>query len=173
MKGSVALLAVFSIASCTASPSHPLSSNPRVFRCSPGTVAHGDTLVLEKDLPGSQELAVRRPGSITPHFLVVGSPPPQMQPLMSPEELGARREVRVPVSQLAGLEWRVGAAQERIFTLPGTYRFILGPNLESEEPGYTCDVEFQPGTKRDNSSSGPEPIRGAGARPHRQEQGHS
>jgi hypothetical protein len=79
---------------------------------------------------------------------------------MSPEQLGASTEVRMPVRELTGLEWRVGAAQEPVFTVPGIYRFILSPNLESEEIAYTCEVEFQPHRKRANNSSKPTPLRG-------------
>ena len=142
-------------------PADPLLSDADVFRCSPSAVSHGDFLVLQKHSSAPQELTVQRPGATAPHFLVVGLPPAEMQPLMSPEELGARNEIRISVSELTGLEWRVGATQESVFTLAGTYRFILGPNLESEEIAYTCEVEFQPHGKRANNSFKPTPLRGA------------
>jgi hypothetical protein len=80
---------------------------------------------------------------------------------MSPEQLGASREVRIAISELTGLEWRFGAEQEPIFTVPGTYQFVLGTVLESEEGAYMCEVEYQPLGKRASNSFKPKPLRGS------------
>lgn len=152
MKKIVALLVALSLPGYASTLADTLSLNPRVFRCEPSVVSPSDTLVLRKSSPELTELAVLRPGSHTPHFLVVGLPPDEMKPLMSPEQLGASTEVRMPVRQLTGLEWRIGAAQEPVFTVPGIYRFILSRNLESEEIAYTCEVEFQLHRKPANNS---------------------
>ncbi|MCD9027185.1 hypothetical protein LDO26_03010 [Luteimonas sp. BDR2-5] len=121
-----------------------LVDNPEIFTCSPGTVSSGDTVLLSKNGSRLRELAVVRPGGQTGHFLVVDLPPREMQPFMTPDELDAVRQVAIAVDSLTGLEWRTGAAQERVFTVPGIYEFIIGPNLESEDYAYVCRIRYQP-----------------------------
>lgn len=158
MTGLLALLAAFYLAGNADSAAQPLSRDARIFTCSPRTVWPDDVIVLTKHSPDLQELAVQRPGALAPHFLVVALPPVHMRLLMSAEELAARSELHIPVSELTGLEWRVGAQQELIFTVAGTYRFILGVNLESEENAYLCEVEFKPRRDGTEGTSGPKPL---------------
>ena len=158
----IATLVTVSLVGCVAVPDQAFLSNPRVFSCSPEAVLSGDTLLLFKNSHELRELAVQRPRSGTSHFLVVDMPPPEMRPLMSPEQLADSTNIRIVVGKLTGLEWREGAVQEPIFTVSGTYVFILSSVLESEEYAYMCRVQFQPVGKRANNSFNPMPLRGTG-----------
>lgn len=115
---------------------------PGVFKCSPEIVGSADYIMLIKTSAKLKELAVRRPGNETSHFLVVGSPPEEMLPLMTPMELSSLGEVRISVSGVVGLEWRNGAKSEKVFTVPGVYEFSISSNFESEEDVYICRVTF-------------------------------
>jgi hypothetical protein len=121
----------------------PQHENPRIFDCNPKILAPGDIVVLTKALPELKELAIHRPGTETSHFLVVESPPPEMQPLLSTRDLEYLERVEINVSDLVGLEWRVDASSEPVFTVPGVYTFILSTVLESEEPAYACKVQYR------------------------------
>jgi hypothetical protein len=157
----LAIVTMFASALQGEVPTTPFLTDPSIFRCSPAVVGPNDTVVLSKHSRALRELAVLRPGATTPHFVVVDLPPQEMTPLMSPDELGVSKEIRIPVAELTGLEWSVNAAPEPIFTVPGTYQFWLSPNLESEDGAYVCRVEYQPLSKRANNSSKPTPLRGA------------
>jgi len=161
MEKFITVLTLAALAAQGETPPTTFWGNPKVFRCSPTVVGPDDTLVLSKRSAALRELAVRRPGNKVPHFLVVGLPPEEMKPLMSPDQLSATSEVRIRVAALNGLEWSSNASSEPIFTVPGTYEFWLSTNLESEEGAYVCRVRYQPRGKHANNSFKPKPLRGS------------
>ena len=142
-------------------PATVFRENSKIFSCSPAVVGPGDVLVLRKRGSSLRELSVVLPSGSAAHFLVVSDPPPEMRPLMSPDELGKAKVVRIPVSALTGLEWRAGAHQESIFTSPGMYEFFLSTALESEDGGYSCKVQFRGPSEGANNSFKPKPLRGS------------
>jgi len=155
------VLAMAALGAQSDAPPTPFLTRADVFRCNPTVVGPGDTLVLSKHSSALRELAVLRPGSKVPYFLVVGLPPEHMKPFMSSDQLGATTEVRVRVAELTGLEWSAKASPEPVFTVPGQYEFWLSTNLESEDGAYVCRVRFQPHGKRANNSFKPKPLRGS------------
>ena len=116
---------------------------PDIFDCAISTENHRKILFTKK-LDELDELAVLTPRGETMHFLVVGAPPDEMQPLMSTEELAQTTLFWVDVSSLQGLEWKVDATSEKVFQEPGQYEFLVSTTLESEEGGYKCSVNYQP-----------------------------
>lgn len=144
MKVLIASLMALGSTSSQATAAERFPVDPGVFGCSPRIVTRDDTLVLSKASPKLRELAVFRPEAITPHVLVVDSPPSGMEPVMSPGRLGASRQLHLKVAEVTGLEWRVGATQEPVFTVHGTYLFVIAETLESEDGAYGCEVEYQP-----------------------------
>jgi hypothetical protein len=117
-------------------------NEPSVFMCEPAVVTLKDTLVITKRSSMLRELAVRRPNATGVHFLIVGSPPPEMSALMTPEEFSQRSVVEIRVSDLVGLEWAHGATSERISVQAGTYTFVTSSVLESDVGGAECHVEY-------------------------------
>lgn len=115
------------------------------FSCSPRIVGPGDVLVIRKRSSELKEMMVTQPKSKTVHLLVVGSPEPGMQMLMSTEAFASAREVRIPVGTLTGLPWSVGAKQQKVFTVPGIYRITASDTLESDSgDSLDCQVEYRP-----------------------------
>jgi|GEM_PF-1360582 len=125
-------------------PETVFAASPRVFDCSPKKAGPGQSIVFSKRLHDLDELAVLTPRGETMHFLVVGSPPEEMRPLMTPEELATATAFSVETSSLQGLEWKNGSRPEKIFQEAGIYEFLASTILESEEGGYKCTVEYSP-----------------------------
>ena len=122
-------------------------SAPAELRCAPKVVQLSDTLVLTMSLPHHSELAVRHPDG-TPFFLVYNpgrGVPIGWKPLISKAEFRAQRELRFKVSDLTGTPWVAGRdANERVFTIPGDYVFVLTEVLETDAdyPTQTCKVRL-------------------------------
>ena len=113
-----------------------------VLACEPKSVSAADTLTIRKNSALLQELAVKRPNSTVPYFLVVQAPPEEMHALMTTREFSDSSVVKISVASLAGLAWSNGATPEPIFTVPGTYTFLTSSVLESDIGGAECHVEY-------------------------------
>jgi hypothetical protein len=116
--------------------------DPSVFACEPKRVSATDTLTLRKNSALLRELAVKRPDSTMPYFLVVQAPPEEMHALMTTREFSDSSVVKISVASLAGLAWSNGATPEPIFTVPGTYTFLTSSAIESDIGGAECHVEY-------------------------------
>lgn len=62
---------------------------------------------------------------------------------MTPKRLSSTHKLKILVNQLTGLEWRVGATQEPVFSVRGVYTFIISDDLESDDTAYACRVMFE------------------------------
>jgi hypothetical protein len=128
-----------------AKPQHPRSA-PVQFRCGPNVVSSADTLTLTFSSPHGPELGVRTPDQ---QFLFIAfvQETPQSVPPVRGEVFAKMRSLKLSVKGATGLD-HIGSSEPRaIFSVPGTYRFILADNLETEADfgGHqACDVRFAP-----------------------------
>ena len=122
----------------------PNGSSSPSFSCSPSVVGPNDVLVIRKSST-LIEMMVTKPKSKISHLLVMESPEPGMQLLMSTEAFGRAKEVRIPVGELTGFRWIVNGEQEKIFSAPGNYRFTASDNLGSDASDLlSCQVQYRP-----------------------------
>jgi len=141
---SMLLLALLAGSMSTGGSETVFAVSPAIFDCMPKKVRPGQRITFSKQMAELDELAVITPRGKTTHFLVVGSPPEEMRPLMTTESLARVHSFSVDVSTLQGLEWSHASSPEKIFREAGRYEFYLSSTLESEEGGYTCTVEYSP-----------------------------
>ena len=116
----------------------------QIFDCSPKTLKGDQTLTLRLDdtVHGS-ELAIRRVKGDVWYYLVLKGVIGDMQrkPLMTSEEFAKARRVEVPGTITAS---RAGPNRplERVFSKPGRYILYSSSNLESEDGGYICTINY-------------------------------
>ena len=116
----------------------------QIFDCSPKTLKGNQTLTLMLDdkVHGS-ELAIRRLKGDVWYYLVlrglIGDM--QLKPFMTSEEFAKARRVEIPATITAS---RPGPNRplERVFSKPGRYILYSSSNLESEDGGYTCTINY-------------------------------
>jgi hypothetical protein len=118
------------------------STLPSIFDCNPKTLGKGQPLILTMGPKHGKELAVRRVADNKWYFLVVGSPPPEMHPLMTPEQFAKSVHVELAAG-FTGLDWSLNGAQTQVFTRPGKYVIYSSDILESEVGGFRCTVMYR------------------------------
>ena len=117
---------------------------PVEFRCAPKVLTATDTLTLTFSGPHGAELGVWAPDT---RFLFIAfvQETPQSVPPIRGEEFAQMRSLKLSVKGATGLDY-IGSSEPRvIFSVPGTYRFILADNLETEAAfgGHQpCEVRF-------------------------------
>ena len=116
-------------------------SNSDVLSCSPRVLRPNDTLTLSLGPRHGSELAINRMRDKVSFFLVVGGPPDNMTPLMTTDEFSHAKEVKIS-ARAEALPWVSGSKKAPIFTKSGTYRIQVSNNLESEDGGYYCNVQY-------------------------------
>lgn len=116
-------------------------SNPSKLACSPRVLRSNDTLTLTLGPKHGSEMAIMRKSDGVYFFLVVGSPPSNMMPIMTTTEFSKAKEVKISTKSEA-LPWVADASKEAMFTKSGTYTIQVSDNLESEEGGYYCDIKY-------------------------------
>ena len=120
--------------------------NSRFLKCTPKTLKGDQPLVLTLGRVHGQDLAIRRVSGDIWYYLVMASPPPPMKSLMSRKAFSEARELVLPIDTI-GYHWDDQTGKgvgERIFSKPGRYIVYTSDNLESEDPGYKCTVNYAP-----------------------------
>ena len=114
------------------------------LRCSPNVVSSRDTIELHAG--GGRELGVRTPdGRFL--FLAFVQETSQVVPTIAPSRLRSGAAVLFRVSDAVGAVSIDHGPVERVFTVPGRYRFVVSDNLETEDDlgvNGTCDVTLRP-----------------------------
>lgn len=116
-------------------------SNANVLSCSPTVLKPNDTLVLRLGPKHGSELAIRRLHDQTSYFLVIGSPPAEMKPLMSTQAFSRAKEVKIPAGYEA-VPWTSDSKKAPIFSKSGKYVVQVSDDLESHGGGYFCNVQY-------------------------------
>jgi hypothetical protein len=119
-------------------------NNSRLLKCTPRTLKGDQPLVLTLGSTHGQDLAIRRVAGDIWYYLVMASPPPPMKSLMSRQAFSEARQLILPIDTV-GYQWddKTGkGVGERIFSKPGRYIVYTSDNLESEDPGYRCTVNY-------------------------------
>jgi hypothetical protein len=138
------IIAVGALATLESFPLYP--AEPPFLKCTPRVLNARNTLVLSMSMPHPAELAVTRPDG-TPFFIVYepdSHPRTDSAPLYTKEAFRRLREVKLRVADAMGTPWVAGReTNERIFTAPGVYEFMLTEILETEDlPIYRCRVRY-------------------------------
>ena len=113
----------------------------QIFDCSPKTLQSGQTLTLTMDDTGvhGSELSIRRLKGNVWYDLVAYDP--EVKSLMSTEEYASARHVEISTTITASRE-APGAPIERVFSKAGRYILYSSTNMQSEEGGYICNVNY-------------------------------
>jgi hypothetical protein len=119
-------------------PKHPQ------MRCEPKTIHMGESLTLVMPLPHEGELGVLAPHN---RFLFIAfAPESSVTPPLASSTFKPMGRLRLDSAVAVGLpEISPDASSERIFTAPGTYRFVVSQNLETEDDlglNLVCDVRL-------------------------------
>jgi hypothetical protein len=114
------------------------------LRCSPNVVSSRDTIELHAG--GGRELGVRTPdGRFL--FLAFVQETSQIEPTITPSRLRSGAALSFKVSDALGAVSTDRGPVERVFKVPGRYRFVVSDNLETEDDlgvNGTCDVALRP-----------------------------
>jgi len=143
----VFLLATFGFAAnaaCQDAGSAVFVTDSHFLKCTPKTLTGDQPLVLTLGPTHGQDLAIRRVAGDIWYYLVMASPPPPMKLLMSRKAFSEARQLILPIDTI-GYHWNDETgkgAGERIFSKPGRYIVYTSDNLESEDPGYKCTVNY-------------------------------
>jgi hypothetical protein len=111
---------------------------PKLFDCSPKVLRAGQSVTLTLSGVHGRNLAIERLSDKSWHFIVVGLPDPGSKPLMTPDAYEKARRLVLPPNVVGIL----GNKDPRVFTKPGRYTVYTSENLESEEPGYRCEIRY-------------------------------
>ena len=113
----------------------------QIFDCSPKTLKSDQTLTLTMDDKGvhGSELSIRRLKGNVWYDLV--SYDTEVKPLMSPEEYASARRVEIPATITASRE-APNMPIGRVFSRPGRYILYSSTNMESEDGGYICTINY-------------------------------
>jgi hypothetical protein len=131
-------------AECQDAGSAVFVTNSRFLKCTPGTLKGTQPLVLTLGHGHGQDLAIRRVADDTWYYLVTASPEPPLKLLMSRQAFSEARQLVIPID-MASYQWTNGKAiKERVFSKPGQYIVYTSDNLESEDPGYKCTINYAP-----------------------------
>jgi hypothetical protein len=108
------------------------------FDCAPKVLRAGQSLTLTMGPVHGRHLAVEHVGEEHWYYLVM-DPRPQFGPyIMAPGAFAKARRVVIPANIIAD-HW---GKSERVFTKPGKYILYTSDNLESEDPGYRCEIRY-------------------------------
>lgn len=115
-------------------------SNKNMLACSPETLRASDSLVLMLGSGHGRELAIRRVADNAWYFLI-GVLPVEGEPqLMTSAEFSKAGRVEISASFKARAS--ENGPLEPIFHRPGAYEVYVSDNLESEEGGYVCRLDY-------------------------------
>ena len=129
-------------AQCQDAGSAKFVTDSRFLKCTPSTLKGDQPLVLTLGPVHGQDLAIRRMTGNIWFDLIMASPPPPMKLLMSRQAFSEARQLIIPADTI-GYHWINGkGVGERIFAKPGRYIVYTSDNLESEDPGYKCIVNY-------------------------------
>lgn len=123
--------------------------NAHNLTCVPTELRTGDTLTLRLTLPHGKSLHVLSPDR-TPFIVIFhgeGQPDrAQRRSLVPPDSFARMTELRLDTRTARAGAWVFGRdTNERLFRAPGTYRIIVGDDLETDGPSYAeCLVTFRP-----------------------------
>lgn len=116
----------------------------RFLKCTPRILKGDQPLVLTLGPVHGHDLAIQRVAGDIWYYLIMAYTPPPMKSLMSPEAFAAARQLILPADTI-GYKWDEETGKgtgERIFSKPGRYVVYTSDNLESEDPGYKCTVNY-------------------------------
>jgi hypothetical protein len=120
--------------------------NSRVLKCTPKILKGDQPLVLTLGPTHGQDLAIRRVAGNIWFDLIMASPPPPMKSLMSRKQFSEAHQLVLPMDTV-GYHWDDHTGKgtgERIFSKPGRYIVYTSDNLESEDPGNKCTLNYAP-----------------------------
>jgi hypothetical protein len=111
---------------------------PKLFDCSPKVLRAGQSLTLTLSGAHGRHLAVERQGDPAWYYLVIGAPVPGTTLFMTPDAFKKARRVVIPATVVADYRGK----DARVFSKPGKYTLYTSDNLESEDPGYICEIRY-------------------------------
>lgn len=117
--------------------------------CEPTELRTGDTLTLRLTLPHGKSLHVLSPDR-TPYIVIFhgeGQPDrAQRRSLVPPDSFARMTQLTLDTRTTRAGAWVFGRdTNETLFRAPGTYRMIVGDDLETDGPSYAeCLVSFRP-----------------------------
>jgi hypothetical protein len=117
--------------------------------CEPAELRTGDTLTLRLTLPHGRSLHVLSPDR-TPFIVIFhgeGQPDrAQRRSLVPPDSFARMTQLTLDTRTTRAGAWVFGRdTNETLFRAPGTYRMIVGDDLETDGPSYAeCLVTFRP-----------------------------
>jgi len=102
------------------------------LRCTPSTVTKAGALSLHFEAARGRELGVRTPdGRFL--FIAFAQEVPALASPVPPSALLLSTPLQLHVGQLVGAQSMGRGQLERVFTVPGRYRFVVSENLETED----------------------------------------
>ena len=126
-----------------------VAPNAHNLTCAPTQVRPGDTLRLRMTLPHGKSLHVLAPDR-TPYIVVFHGEGQrdraQRRSLVPPDSFARMTDLALDVRTARGGVWVFGRdTNETLFHAPGTYRVIVGDDLETDGPSYAeCLVTYRP-----------------------------
>ncbi|HYC52319.1 MAG TPA: hypothetical protein VEB19_14500 [Gemmatimonadaceae bacterium] len=117
--------------------------------CEPATVSAEDTLTIRMTRPHGKSFHVLAPDG-TPYIVVFHGEGQadrgQRRSLVPPDSFGKLTEITLNTKSARAGVWVFGRdTNEALFRAPGTYRLIVGDDLETDGPVYAeCLVTFRP-----------------------------
>jgi len=119
-------------------PQHPANVQ---FQCTPRSVTSGQSVTLHLPATHGGELGVQTPDKRI-LFIALDSEP---QAPVATAAFKSLRTLELPTATAQGLAPADAWKPDRIFTVAGTYRFVVSDNLETEDEGGAnlwCIVRF-------------------------------
>ena len=119
-----------------------LASNP--FRCTPGKLKPGDTLVLTMQTPHGGDLGLRTPKGEFFFLVFWPSTPAEAGQSLAPwDTFKMMDRLTVPVGTLKLAPWGTALPARFVFDEPGTYVVLMDENLEGDAPArHVCRIHF-------------------------------
>ena len=115
-----------------------------VLKCTSRALKGTQPLTLTLGPRHGRELAIQRVSDGIWYDLVLDNPPSPMKSLMSPDAFAAARQLVISKDTI-GYWWNKKTGKGtggRIFTKPGRYIVYTSENMESEDGGYKCTVNY-------------------------------
>lgn len=123
--------------------------NAHNLSCMPAELRPGDTLTLRLTLPHGKSLHVLAPDR-TPYIVIFHGEGQRdrslRRSLVPPDSFARMTELKLDTRAARAGVWVFGRdTNETLFRAPGTYRMIVGDDLETDGPSYAeCLVTYRP-----------------------------
>ena len=114
--------------------------DPKVLRCEARPFGAGESLKISLGERHGRELGIERTSDHSFYWLIVESYGERKGELMPSARFRAAKKIELPAGLLAPTN---DGTVERVFTVPGTYIVYVSENLESENGGHKCEVNYR------------------------------